>query len=196
MNSPFLLAMEPLNKSSAAERRIFCPNRSVLKSGNTSSIPPISELSVEPKSTVVSSCRFIQSFPIKKRLRFTVTASSHNMNPGYPNCCIIRSTARDRRRRTQRDTAKIMAVSIWAIMEAWEAAAAQQQSEDWVFALFIENRAVIFVTSPWIWSYCISTTDICQRGKYYNIARESIGFFVVLHKKDCRIITKCPKQCN
>ena len=35
----------------------------VLKSGNTSSIPPISELSAEIKSLAASACRFIQSFP-------------------------------------------------------------------------------------------------------------------------------------
>ena len=53
---------ETLNKSSAAGRRIFCPIRSVLKVGNTYSIPPLSELSAEPKSSAASSCRFNQSF--------------------------------------------------------------------------------------------------------------------------------------
>ena len=54
---------ETLNKSSAAGRRIFCPIRSVLKTGNTYSIPTFSELSAEPKSSAASSCRFNQSFP-------------------------------------------------------------------------------------------------------------------------------------
>ena len=54
---------ETLNKSSAAGQRIFCPIRAVLKMGNTYSIPPFPELSAEPKSSAVSSCRFNQSFP-------------------------------------------------------------------------------------------------------------------------------------
>ena len=54
---------EPLNKSSSAGRRIFCPTRAVLKAGNTQSIPPLSELSAETKSSAASSCRFNQSFP-------------------------------------------------------------------------------------------------------------------------------------
>ena len=54
---------EPLNKSSSAGRRIFCPTRAVLKAGNTYSIPPLSELSSEAKSSAASSCRFNQSFP-------------------------------------------------------------------------------------------------------------------------------------
>ena len=37
----------------------------VWKLGNTYSIPPISKLSLEPKSLAVSSCRFHQSFPKK-----------------------------------------------------------------------------------------------------------------------------------
>ncbi len=53
---------EPLNKSSSAGRRIFCPTRAVLKAGNTQSIPPLSELSAETKSSAASSCRFNQSF--------------------------------------------------------------------------------------------------------------------------------------
>ena len=48
---------EPLNPSSAAERRIFCPIRAVCKAGNTYSIPPLFKLSTEPKSLDVSSCR-------------------------------------------------------------------------------------------------------------------------------------------
>ncbi len=56
-------AKEPLNKSSSAGLRIFCPIRAVLKAGNTYSIPPLSELSAEPKSSAASSCRFNQSFP-------------------------------------------------------------------------------------------------------------------------------------
>ena len=52
----------PLNKSSSAERRIFCPIRAVLKTGNTYSIPLFSELSAKPKSSAASSCRFNQSF--------------------------------------------------------------------------------------------------------------------------------------
>ena len=54
---------ETLNKSSAAERRIFCLIRSVLKTGNTYSIPSFLELSAKSKSSAVSSCRFNQSFP-------------------------------------------------------------------------------------------------------------------------------------
>ena len=54
---------EPLNKSSSAGLRIFCPIRAVLKAGNTYSIPPLSELSAETKSSAASSCRFNQSFP-------------------------------------------------------------------------------------------------------------------------------------
>ena len=53
---------EPLNKSPEAGRRIFCPIRSVLKTGNTCSIPPFSELSAEPKSFAASCCRFNQRF--------------------------------------------------------------------------------------------------------------------------------------
>ena len=53
---------KPLNKPYAAERRIFCPSRAVPKTGNTYSIPPFPELSPEPKSSAVSSCRFNQSF--------------------------------------------------------------------------------------------------------------------------------------
>ena len=54
---------ETLNKSSAAEQRIFSSIRSVSKVGNTSSIPPLLKLSAEEKSLAVSTCRFIQSFP-------------------------------------------------------------------------------------------------------------------------------------
>ena len=54
--------METLNKSSAAERRIFCHIRAVQKTGNTYSIPTFFGLSAETKSPAVSSCRFIQSF--------------------------------------------------------------------------------------------------------------------------------------
>ena len=46
---------ESLNKSSAAEQRIFCPIRTVWKTGNTSSIPPFPKLSPETKSPAVSS---------------------------------------------------------------------------------------------------------------------------------------------
>ena len=53
---------ESLNKSSAAERRIFCPSRAVPKTGNTYSIPSFSELSSESKSPAVGSCRLNQSF--------------------------------------------------------------------------------------------------------------------------------------
>jgi len=60
---------ETLNKSSASGRRIFCPIRAVLKAGNTQSIPPLSELSAEPKSSAISSCRFNQSFLRKNGLR-------------------------------------------------------------------------------------------------------------------------------
>ena len=61
---------EPLNKSSSAGRRIFCPTRAVLKAGNTYSIPPLSELSAETKSSAASSCRFIQSFLTESRGRW------------------------------------------------------------------------------------------------------------------------------
>ena len=54
---------ETLNKSSAAERRIFCPQTAVWKMGNTYSIPSFSKPCLEPKSFAVSSCRFNQSFP-------------------------------------------------------------------------------------------------------------------------------------
>ena len=54
---------EPLNNSAAAGWRVFCPIRSVLKLGNTQSIPPILVLSAEPKSLATSSCRIIQRFP-------------------------------------------------------------------------------------------------------------------------------------
>lgn len=53
---------EPLNKSSSAEQRIFCPIRAVQKTGNTSSIPVLFELSPVTKSLAVSSCRFNQRF--------------------------------------------------------------------------------------------------------------------------------------
>ncbi len=53
---------EPLNKSSSAECRIFCPIRTVQKVGNTYSIPPLFELSAVPKSLDISSCRFSQRF--------------------------------------------------------------------------------------------------------------------------------------
>ena len=56
------VSKETLNKSSAAERRIFCIIRSVLKTGNTYSIPSFLELSAKSKSPAVSSCRFIESF--------------------------------------------------------------------------------------------------------------------------------------
>ena len=52
---------EPLNKSSAGEPRIFWSIHSVLKMGNTQSIPSFSELLPESKSLAVSSCRFNQS---------------------------------------------------------------------------------------------------------------------------------------
>ena len=54
---------EPLNKSSAAERRIFYTNRAVRKMENTYSIPSFFVLSLGAKSLAVSSCRFNQSFP-------------------------------------------------------------------------------------------------------------------------------------
>ncbi|MCI7573773.1 MAG: hypothetical protein MSS94_03365, partial [Clostridiales bacterium] len=47
---------ETLNKSSAAEQRIFSSIRSVSKVGNTSSIPPLLKLSAEEKSLAVSTC--------------------------------------------------------------------------------------------------------------------------------------------
>ena len=53
---------EPLNKSSAAEQRIFFPIHAEWKTGNTRSIPLFSILLSEEKSLAVSSCRFNQSF--------------------------------------------------------------------------------------------------------------------------------------
>ena len=57
------LVREALNKSSAAEQRIFFSIRAVSKVGNTSSIPPLLKLSAEEKSLAVSTCRFVQRFP-------------------------------------------------------------------------------------------------------------------------------------
>ena len=54
---------EPLNKSPAAEQRIFFPIGSVWKTWNTYSIPSFFKLSAEKKSLAVSSCGFNQSFP-------------------------------------------------------------------------------------------------------------------------------------
>ena len=54
---------EPLNKSSAAEQRIFFLIHAEWKTGNTRSIPLFSILLSEKKSLAVSSCRFNQSFP-------------------------------------------------------------------------------------------------------------------------------------
>ena len=54
--------MEPLNKSSAAEQRIFFAHSSVPKTGNTYSIPPLSISRLVEKSLAVSSCRLNQSF--------------------------------------------------------------------------------------------------------------------------------------
>ena len=64
---------EPLNKSSAAEQRIFCSLSAVWKIGNTYSIPRFPKLSEEAKSLAVSSCRFNQSFP-KEPLNNSATA--------------------------------------------------------------------------------------------------------------------------
>ena len=58
-----MLPGESLNKSPAAEQRIFSLICAVQKVGNTSSIPLLSEPSAEEKSLVVSSCRFVQRFP-------------------------------------------------------------------------------------------------------------------------------------
>ena len=57
-----ILLKEPLNKSSAAEQRIFFPIHAEWKTGNTRSIPLFSILLSEEKSLAVSSCRFNQSF--------------------------------------------------------------------------------------------------------------------------------------
>ena len=57
-----ILLKEPLNKSSAAEQRIFFPIHAEWKTGNTRSIPLFSILLSEKKSLAVSSCRFNQSF--------------------------------------------------------------------------------------------------------------------------------------
>ena len=47
---------EPLNKSSAAEQRIFFLSRAVPKVGNTYSIPPLLEPSAEEK---ISRCQLL-----------------------------------------------------------------------------------------------------------------------------------------
>ena len=52
---------ETLNKSSAADRRIFSSVRSASKVGNTSSISPLLKLLTEEKYLAVNTCRFIQS---------------------------------------------------------------------------------------------------------------------------------------
>ena len=57
-----ILLKEPLNKSSAAEQRIFFPIHAEWKTGNTRSIPLFSILLSEKKSLAASSCLFIQSF--------------------------------------------------------------------------------------------------------------------------------------
>ena len=59
----FFLLGETLKKSSAADAPIFCPSRADSQAGNTQSIPPLVNLSPEPKSWDLSSCRFHQSFP-------------------------------------------------------------------------------------------------------------------------------------
>ena len=52
-----------MNKSSSAGQRIFCPQPSVRKMGNTYSIPAFSIPCLETKSLAASSRRFNQSFP-------------------------------------------------------------------------------------------------------------------------------------
>ena len=52
-----------MNKSSSAGQRIFCPQPSVRKMGNTYSIPAFSIPCPETKSLAASSRRFNQSFP-------------------------------------------------------------------------------------------------------------------------------------
>ena len=56
-------AREPLNKSSAAEERIFFARSSASKAGNTSSIPLLLMLRPVKKSLALTSCRFNQRFP-------------------------------------------------------------------------------------------------------------------------------------
>ena len=53
---------ETLKESSAAEQRIFRPQASVRKTGNTQSIPSFPVPCLEPKSLAVGSCRSLQSF--------------------------------------------------------------------------------------------------------------------------------------
>ena len=68
---------ESLNKSSAAEQRIFSPSCAVSKVGNTYSIPPLLILSSGEKSLAVSFCRFNQSFPknaFKNQIKWTAGA--------------------------------------------------------------------------------------------------------------------------
>lgn len=52
-----------MNKSSSAGQRIFCPQPSVRKMGNTYSIPAFSIPCLETKSLAAGSRRFNQSFP-------------------------------------------------------------------------------------------------------------------------------------
>ena len=54
---------ETLNKSPAAEQRIFSSIRAASKPGNTQSIPPLLKPSAREKSLTVGSRRFNQSFP-------------------------------------------------------------------------------------------------------------------------------------
>ena len=54
---------EPLIHSSAAEQRVFCLIRAVLKFENIQSISEIPALSAESKSLAVSSCRMKSELP-------------------------------------------------------------------------------------------------------------------------------------
>ncbi len=61
-------AKEPLNQSSSAQCRIFCPIRALQKVGNPYRIPPLFEGSAEAKSLGIRACRLNQSFPSLQRL--------------------------------------------------------------------------------------------------------------------------------
>ena len=74
-----ILLKEPLNKSSAAEQRIFFPIHAEWKTGNTRSIPLFSILLSEKKSLAVSSCRFNQSF-----LKSGKSTGAPGLPPGRP----------------------------------------------------------------------------------------------------------------
>lgn len=82
-----LISREPLHKVSAVGQRIFCPICSVIKLGNTQSIPSISSLPAAPKYLAVSSYRHNQRFP-------SVKQANPNMVVLYNTSCRIDTIAR------------------------------------------------------------------------------------------------------